>query len=96
MLAFLVWVVHDIASVNGGLMIHAYTFVKAAVAIYLLFILPAAFTAVAFIEVPKMIWQDRASELVSSGLETFIVVAVINLILLALTYRYKVSNTPAQ
>ena len=59
-------------------------------------ILPAAFTAVAFIEVPKMIWQDRASELVSSGLETFIVVAVINLILLALTYRYKVSNTPAQ
>ncbi len=43
-----------------------------------------------------MIWQDRASELVSSGLETFIVVAVINLILLALTYRYKVSNTPAQ
>ena len=52
MLAFLVWVVHDIASVNGGL--------------------------------------------ISSGLETFIVVAVINLILLALTYRYKVSNTPAQ
>ena len=41
MLAFLVWVVHDIASVNGGLMIHAYTFVKAAVAIYLLFILPS-------------------------------------------------------
>ena len=39
MLAFLVWVVHDIASVNGGLMIHAYTFVKASVAIYLLFIL---------------------------------------------------------
>ena len=93
MLAFLVWVVHDIASVNGGLMIHAYTFVKAAAAIYLLFIfpsiwfarsfyiesklltlkalrfaiiLPAAFAAVIFIEVPKMIWQDRASELVSS------------------------------
>ena len=41
MLAFLVWVVHDIASVNGGLMIHAYTFVKASVAIYLLFILPS-------------------------------------------------------
>ena len=118
MLAFLVWVVHDIASVNGGLMIHAYTFVKAAVAIYLLFILPSIWFArsfyveskivtlkalrfaiilpAAFIEVPKMIWQDRASELVSSGLETFIVVAVINLILLALTYRYKVSNTPAQ
>ena len=99
MLAFLVWVVHDIASVNGGLMIHAYTFVKASVAIYLLFILPSiwfarsfyvesklvtlkalrfaiilpvAFTAVVFIEVPKMIWQDRATELVSSGLETFI------------------------
>ena len=72
MLAFLVWVVHDIASVNGGLMIHAYTFV-----------------------VPKMIWQDRATELVSSGLETFIVVAVINLILLGLTYRFKPSNTPA-
>ena len=32
-----------------------------------------------------MIWQDRASELVSSGWETFIVVAVINLILLSLT-----------
>ena len=84
MLAFLVWVVHDIASVNGGLMIHAYTFVKASVAIYLV-----------FIEVPKMIWQDRATELVSSGLETFIVVAVINLILLGLTYRFKPSNTPA-
>lgn len=97
-------------------MIHAYTFVKAAVAIYLLFIfpsiwfarsfyiesklltlkalrfaiiLPAAFAAVIFIEVPKMIWQDRASELVSSGWETFIVVAVINLILLSLTYRFK-------
>ena len=119
MLAFLVWVVHDIASVNGGLMIHAYTFVKASVAIYLLFILPSiwfarsfyvesklkalrfaiilpvAFTAVVFIEVPKMIWQDRATELVSSGLETFIVVAVINLILLGLTYRFKPSNTPA-
>lgn len=122
MLAFLVWVVHDIASVNGGLMIHAYTFVKASVAIYLLFILPSiwfarsfyvesklvtlkalrfaiilpvAFTAVVFIEVPKMIWQDRAAELVSSGLETFIVVAVINLILLGLTYRFKPSNTPA-
>ena len=122
MLAFLVWVVHDIASVNGGLMIHAYTFVKAAAAIYLLFIfpsiwfarsfyiesklltlkalrfaiiLPAAFAAVIFIEVPKMIWQDRASELVSSGWETFIVVAVINLILLSLTYRFKPSNTPA-
>lgn len=118
MLAFLVWVVHDIASVNGGLMIHAYTFVKAAAAIYLLFIfpsiwfarsfyiesklltlkalrfaiiLPAAFAAVIFIEVPK----DRASELVSSGWETFIVVAVINLILLSLTYRFKPSNTPA-
>lgn len=91
MLAFLVWVVHDIASVNGGLMIHAYTFVKASVAI----ILPVAFTAVVFIEVPKMIWQDRATELVSSGLETFIVVAVINLILLGLTYRFKPSNTPA-
>ena len=117
MLAFLVWVVHDIASVNGGLMIHAYTFVKASVAIYLLFILPSIWFArsfyvesklvtlkalrfaiilpVAFIEVPKMIWQDRATELVSSGLETFIVVAVINLILLGLTYRFKPSNTPA-
>ena len=42
-------------------------------------ILPVAFAAVIFIEVPKMIWQDRATELVSSGLETFIVVAVINL-----------------
>jgi hypothetical protein len=42
-----------------------------------------------------MIWQDRAAELVSSGLETFIVVAVINLILLGLTYRFKPSNTPA-
>jgi len=42
-----------------------------------------------------MIWQDRASELVSSGWETFIVVAVINLILLSLTYRFKPSNTPA-
>ena len=80
MLAFLVWVVHDIASVNGGLMIHAYTFVKASVASYLLFILPS-------------IWF--ATELVSSGLETFIVVAVINLILLGLTYRFKPSNTPA-
>ena len=58
-------------------------------------ILPVAFTAVVFIEVPKMIWQDRATELVSSGLETFIVVAVINLILLGLTYRFKPSNTPA-
>ena len=58
-------------------------------------ILPAAFAAVIFIEVPKMIWQDRASELVSSGWETFIVVAVINLILLSLTYRFKPSNTPA-
>ena len=103
-------------------MIPAYTFVKASVAIYLLFILPSiwfarsfyvesklvtlkalrfaiilpvAFTAVVFIEVPIMIWQDRATELVSSGLETFIVVAVINLILLGLTYRFKPSNTPA-
>ena len=56
-------------------------------------ILPAAFAAVIFIEVPKMIWQHRASELVSSGWETFIVVAVINLILLSLTYRFKPSNT---
>lgn len=48
MLAFLVWVVHDIASVNGGLMIHAYTFVKAAVAIYLLFILPSIWFARSF------------------------------------------------
>ena len=76
MLAFLVWVVHDIA-------------------LRFAIILPAAFAAVIFIEVPKMIWQDRASELVSSGWETFIVVAVINLILLSLTYRFKPSNTPA-
>lgn len=119
MLAFLVWAVHDIAAVNGELMIHAYTFVKASVVIYLLFILPSvwfarsfyieskpltlkalrfgiilpvAFAAVVFIEVPKMIWQDRAEALVSSGWETFIVVTLINLGLLGLTYRFKVSR----
>lgn len=119
MLAFLVWAVHDIAAVNGELMIHAYTFVKASVVIYLLFILPSvwfarsfyieskpltlkalrfgiilpvAFAAVVFIEVPKMIWQDRAEALVSSGWETFIVVTLINLALLGLTYRFKVSR----
>lgn len=119
MLAFLVWAVHDTAAVNGGLMIHAYTFVKASVVIYLLFILPSvwfarsfyieskpltlkalrfgiilpvAFAAVVFIEVPKMIWQDRAEALVSSGWKTFIVVTLINLVLLGLTYRFKVSR----
>lgn len=119
MLAFLVWAVHDIVAVNGELMIHAYTFVKASVVIYLLFILPSvwfarsfyieskpltlkalrfgiilpvAFAAVVFIEVPKMIWQDRAEALVSSGWETFIVVTLINLVLLGLTYRFKVSR----
>ncbi len=119
MLAFLVWAVHEIAAVNGELMIHAYTFVKASVVIYLLFILPSvwfarsfyieskpltlkalrfgiilpvAFAAVVFIEVPKMIWQDRAEALVSSGWETFIVVTLINLVLLGLTYRFKVSR----
>ena len=92
MLAFLVWVVHDIASVNGGLMIHAYTFVKASVAIYLLFIFPSIWFARSFYVESKLV---TLKALVSSGLETFIVVAVINLILLGLTYRFKPSNTPA-
>lgn len=119
MLAFLVWAVHDTAAVNGGLMIHAYTFVKASVVIYLLFILPSvwfarsfyieskpltlkalrfgivlpvAFAAVVFIEVPKMIWQDRAEALASAGWEIFIVVTLVNLVLLGLTYRFKVSG----
>ena len=48
MLAFLVWAVHDTAAVNGGLMIHAYTFVKASVVIYLLFILPSVWFARSF------------------------------------------------
>lgn len=119
MLAFLVWAIHDTAAVNGGLMIHAYTFVKASVVIYLLFILPSvwfarsfyieskpltlkalrfgivlpvAFVAVVFIEVPKMIWQDRAEALASAGWEIFIVVTLVNLVLLGLTYRFKVSG----
>lgn len=96
MLAFLVWVVHDIASVNGATddpRLHiCQSFCRDLSAFYLSLDLVCQ-----KLLCRKQTRDPQSTSLRdhSSGLETFIVVAVINLILLGLTYRFKPSNTPA-
>lgn len=49
-------------------------------------ILPVAFSAVAFLEVPRMIWANRAPHITNAGWDIFLVVLVLNVLFILLTY----------
>lgn len=49
--------------------------------------MPIAFCAVVFMEVPKMIWQQHSAFVLENSLQLFAVVAIVNSILIAYSFR---------